>query len=258
VYLSVYLIRIYSGKFDAPFIDNNLLILLGISIASPLISNVVSGYKYSKKLTELDAGNVDYNDAKYSFNTMLFENSKPALFRYQMFLWTFIGVFIFLSVFAASLYLYTLDYVDCREDQGSSPRTPDTEPCRHVQSLKMPSIDMMLVTLMGLSQSGFIGGKIVARTPTRITRMFPGLNNKFIILGMNFGDRNDISSGTILINGKAIAGHSDPDVKWFDTKIEFTLPEENRNNDFTLELIIDDVIFILEKYPPRPPDVLVS
>jgi hypothetical protein len=95
VYLSVYLIRIYSGKFDAPFIDNNLLILLGISIASPIISNVISGYKYTDKLTDLTSGNIDYDDPKYSFKTMLFENGKPALFRYQMFLWTFIGVFNF-------------------------------------------------------------------------------------------------------------------------------------------------------------------
>jgi hypothetical protein len=118
----------------------------------------------------------------------------------------------------------------------------------------MPTVDLMLVTLMGLSQSGYLGGKIVARTPTRITRMFPGTNNKFVILGSNFGNKNDISSGTILINGKAFAGHTDPDVKWFDTKIEFPLPGENINNDFTLDLIINDVIFVTEKYTSKQPN----
>ncbi len=76
--------------------------------------------------------------------------------------------------------------ISCRSvlidtDQGNSPRIPDTEPCRQVQPLEMPTIDLMLVTLMEMSQSGYIGGKIAARSPTRIIRMYPGLNNKFLL-----------------------------------------------------------------------------
>jgi len=56
----------------------------------------------------------------------------------------------------------------------------------------MPTIDLMLGTLMGMGQSGYIGGKIAARSPTRIIRMYPGLNNKFIILGLNFGNNKVI------------------------------------------------------------------
>ncbi len=44
-------------------------------------------------------------------------------------------------------------------NQGNSPRIPDTEPCRQVQSLEMPTIDLMIVTLRRMSQSGYIGGK---------------------------------------------------------------------------------------------------
>ncbi len=78
--------------------------------------------------------------------------------------------------------------ISCRSvlidtDQGNSPRIPDTEPCRQVQSLEMPTIDLMLVTLMGMSQSGYIGGKIAARSPTIITNLKDGLKGiKFLVV----------------------------------------------------------------------------
>ena len=239
VYLSIYLIRIFSGEFDAPAFDNNLLILLGISIVSPILGNVISGYKYTNHVSETQDDNDDATEIeRKSFKTMLFENGKPALFRYQMFLWTFIGVTIFLSLFAAGISEYIHKYEECIS----------IVKCITINALAMPKIDTMLVTLMGLSQSGYLGGKIVARTPVRITKMFPGTNNKFIILGLNFGERNEISSGTILINNKVIAGHTDNEVKWFDTKIEFPISVEYKNKSFKLGIIIDDVIFLEQDY----------
>ena len=240
VYLSIYLIRIFSGEFDAPAFDNNLLILLGISILSPILGNVISGYKYTTHVSETpDDGDDPMEIERKSFKTMLFENGKPALFRYQMFLWTFIGVTIFLSLFAAGISEYIHKYQECIS----------IVQCITIDALAMPKIDTMLVTLMGLSQSGYLGGKIVARTPARITKMFPGTKNKFIILGLNFGERNEISSGTILINNKVVAGHTDNEVKWFDTKIEFPIEgEEYKNKSFKLGIIIDDVIFLEQDY----------
>jgi hypothetical protein len=61
------MIRIYSGNLDAPFIDNNLLILLGISIASPLISNVISGYKYSRRINGVESAEIDFTNKEFSF-----------------------------------------------------------------------------------------------------------------------------------------------------------------------------------------------
>jgi hypothetical protein len=239
VYLSIYLIRIYSGEFDAPAVDNNLLILLGISIVSPILSNVISGYKYTKHFSEDNNNDDDPREIeRKSFKTMLFENHKPALFRYQMFLWTFIGVTIFLSLFAAGIFDYIHKYKECISD----------EECTTISALAMPKIDFMLVTLMGLSQSGYLGGKVVARTPARITKMFQGFKNNFIILGLNFGQKSEISSGTILINNKVVAGHTDNDVKWFDTKIEFPLPDVYKNRSFKLGFIIDDVVFLEQDY----------
>ncbi len=169
---------------------------------------------------------------------MLFENNKPALFRYQMFLWTFIGVIIFISLFASGILDYIYRYQGCLS----------TEACIRIEALAVPKIDNMLVLLMGLSQTGYLGGKVVARTPARISKAEPALNNKFVIFGQNFGEKNEISSGTILINNLVIAGHSDNEVKWFDTKIEFPIPAEYKNKSFKLGIIVDDVIFLEYDY----------
>ena len=42
---------------------------------------------------------------------------------------------------------------------------------RQLQSLNLPNIDPSLVILMGISQGGYLGGKLVARTPARINRV---------------------------------------------------------------------------------------
>jgi len=212
---------------------------LGISVASPLAGNIVSGYKYTKYVPEDSDPNYEKNEIdRKPLKTMLFENNKPTLFRYQMFLWTFIGVTIFIGLFAAGISDYIHRYQMCITNEG----------CNSIQALAMPKIDNTLVVLMGLSQSGYVGGKIVARTPARMTKVVQGLNNKFVIFGLNFGEKNEISSGTILINDIVVAGHTDNEVKWFDTKIEFPLPEQYINKSFKLGIIIDDVIFLEHKF----------
>lgn len=242
VYLSIYLIRILSGEFEAPAVDNNLLILLGISIVSPLLSNIVSGYKYTRRVNEDATSVTEITDVnRKSLKSMLFENNKPALFRYQMFLWTFIGVTIFITLFAAGIYEYIIKYQTCLMTEG----------CPGVEALAMPRIDNMLVTLMGLSQSGYLGGKIVARTPARITEVVVGLNNTLVIFGQNFGERDEISSGTVLINDVVIAGHTQTEVNWFDTKIEFPIEEQILSQPFKLKVVIDDVVFLDYDYIPK-------
>jgi hypothetical protein len=233
------LIRISSGESDAPIVDNNLLILLGVSIASPLISNVISGNKYSRHVPEYSTPGPDGEKIdRKPFKTMLLENNKPALFRYQMFLWTFIGVIIFINLFAVNVFDYVHRYQVCISDES----------CTQVEALAIPKIDNMLVVLMGLSQSGYLGGKAVARTPARISKVVPALNNKFIIFGQNFGERNEISSGTVLIDNIVIGGHTDSEVKWFDTKIEFPVPEEFKNKSFKLGVVVNDLVFLEYDY----------
>lgn len=239
VYLSIYLIRISSGESDAPIVDSNLLILLGVSIASPLISNVISGNKYSKYVPEYNTpGHEGEIINRKPFRTMLFENNKPALFRYQMFLWTFIGIIIFLGLFAVNVFDYVHRYQVCVADV----------PCTQVEALAIPKIDNMLVVLMGLSQTGYLGGKAVARTPARISKVVPTLNNRFVIFGQNFGEKNEISSGTVLIDNIVVGGHTDSEVKWFDTKIEFPVPEVFNNKPFKLGVVVDDLVFLEYDY----------
>jgi hypothetical protein len=248
VYLSIYLIRISSGESDAPIVDNNLLILLGISIASPLISNVISGNKYSKHVPEYSTPGHEGAIDRKPFKTMLLENHKPALFRYQMFLWTFIGVTIFLSLFAVNVFDYVHRYELC---VSKAVCIQDDK----VEALAIPKIDNMLVVLMGLSQTGYLGGKVVARTPAIISKVVPALNDKLVIFGHNFGvarkangENDEISSGSVLINDIVVAGHKDNGVTWLDTKIEFTVPEAFRNKSFKLGVVVDDLVFLEYDY----------
>jgi hypothetical protein len=55
VYLSIYLVRITSGKSDALTVDNNLQILLGMSIDFPLVSNLIYGLNKQGRVPEMVA-----------------------------------------------------------------------------------------------------------------------------------------------------------------------------------------------------------
>src|SRR6476646_5222254 len=86
VFLSVYLIRVFGGEVGvAQQMPDTILQLLGISVATPILSNALSTFKYDSTVSRKRRKDVP------SFTTMLLENDKPVLFRYQMFLWTFVG-----------------------------------------------------------------------------------------------------------------------------------------------------------------------
>ena len=134
-YLMIYYLRINSGLYDPPStISTNILILLGISTAVPIVSAGVNSVVYhgSQSTPEIPT--------EYKWSTMLLENGKASLARYQMFLWTWIGI---------GLYIVILFYT------VFSPAT-----IANPQLLELPDIDPTLVVLMGLSQGAFIGAKL--------------------------------------------------------------------------------------------------
>jgi hypothetical protein len=134
-YLLVYYLRIYSGLYDPPStISTNILILLGISTAVPIVSAGVNSVVYHEGKAKSETPKV------HKWSSMLLENGKASLSRYQMFLWTWIGI---------GLYIVILFYT------VTSPAT-----VANPQLLDLPDIDPTLVVLMGLSQGAFIGGKL--------------------------------------------------------------------------------------------------
>ena len=102
---------------------------------------------------------------------MLEENEKPSLTRFQMFGWTWIGILIYIGILFSTVSTTLMDTqvvkIMCQELQPN-----ELGVCciniviNHCKSLQfLPDIDPTLVILMGLSQGGYLGGKIVT-TPT--------------------------------------------------------------------------------------------
>ena len=109
-------------------IPENLLILTGISVAVPFVSNPLSTIKYGD--TKPPSGTLRKPDRR-RLATMLMENDKPTVSRFQMFAWTIISIIIYLSFFF-SLTFSVAFISDIK--QG------------------VPDIPQIFVILMGLSQ----------------------------------------------------------------------------------------------------------
>ncbi|MGC2571672.1 MAG: Ig-like domain-containing protein, partial [Candidatus Nitrosopolaris sp.] len=239
VFLSIYILRI-SGGVTTLFPDQlptTTLQLMGISAAVPVVGTVMSGYKYDASLSKSPIRKGDVP----KFSTMLLEHSKPALFRYQMFLWTFIGIAIYLLIFF-STFSSTIHRVSVAA-QCSTPtlktnatlynqlgcaslKSSNSSASSTLSELKIPDIDPSLVILVGVSQGGYLGGKLVARTPLRIDRLVTGTDDTLTIFGDNFGEPSTGGGGMVLINDLKVADSNikvaDTSVTWSDTKIVVT------------------------------------
>jgi Bacterial Ig-like domain len=252
VFLSIYLLRIFGGDTGfPPQIPTSILELLGISVAVPVVGNVMSSYKYD---TSLSKSPIQKEDVP-KLSTMLLEHSKPVLFRYQMFLWTFIGIAIYLVIFF-SVFSSTIHDVETAT-QCSILKTGQSLfaqlGCANLKTLKglsLPDIDPSLVILMGLSQGGYLGGKLVARTPLRIDRLVTSIDNSLTIFGDNFGDLSAGGGGMVLINDVKVAASTDTShVSWGQTRIEIPLPTSLIFKDGSVvEVITNDSISAKKTY----------
>jgi hypothetical protein len=158
---------------------------MGISVIVPAISTPLSSYKYDTTLAQKPPCEEEITPV----SDMLMESGKPALFRYQMFLWTLIGIAIYLLLFFSVAITTITDvekFENCKSNCGSDP----------LAGFSLPNIDPSLVILTGLSQGGYLSGKLVARTPIKIERVVRGTET-LTILGSNF-----LTGGILLINKK--------------------------------------------------------
>jgi len=131
-YLAIQIIIVigtdYSGDYLLNNVPENLLALMGISVAVPIVN---ANIKEVKKVAKRKSGDVPFG--------VMFHNpeGKLDLARFQMFLWTIIGI---------SIFLYTLF------DQIWTLST--------VEELFLPDVSPTLLILMGLSQTAYLGSKI--------------------------------------------------------------------------------------------------
>ena len=241
-YFFCFSIRISGGEPGFPEqISDGILELIGIGVVTPIIGNALSRFKYDstisrKRIKEIPA-----------LTTMLLENDKPVLFRYQMFLWTFVGIGIYLFVFFSTMSMVISDVqkageLGCDQLEEVEAQQKGCTNLKQLNSLNLPDIDPSLVILMGLSQGGYFGGKLVARPPARINRLIVGTTDdkSLTIMGEGFD-----SGGIILVGRDKVATGPTPEVKWEETRIDVPKPVGDKITKGTLiEIITNESVSI--------------
>jgi hypothetical protein len=195
-FLGIYLVRIFGGVLEAPpSIPGNILALMGISVAVPIVSGGISRIKYFSSTV---AAIKEPSSPLPPLSTMLEENNKPALTRFQMFGWTWIGIMIYIGILfstAGTTLMHTEDARTCQTLQPNQAEYSQLHCDKPLRNLTLPDIDPTLVVLMGLSQGAYVGGKIITTPTMKIDKVVLGKKdaNEYIlsIFGNNFGSNKD-------------------------------------------------------------------
>ncbi|HZL21826.1 MAG TPA: hypothetical protein VFC05_00760 [Nitrososphaeraceae archaeon] len=223
-FVLVYTIKILAGDYNlaGSVIPGNLLVLMGISTAVPIISTTITRAYYERDLTEEnsianyfeskkpeDLKKLEDRRKENPVSKMLMENNKPTLGRYQMFAWTFIGIFI---------YLFSLSALVSSSDQP-----------QEIRKMSVPDVDITIVVLMGLSSTAFLGLKAV-NSYMQIREVLPETvktGGQLQIFGRNFG----VEADTVWIGDKAIKSSDQPTtLVWTDDRIDLKVLGIERGN----------------------------
>lgn len=239
-FLGIYLVRIFGGVLEPPpAIPTNILALMGISVAVPILSGGISRIKY----TTSTSASKDPPPQLPPLSTMLEENKKPALTRFQMFRWTWIGIIIYIAILFSTVTT-TLGIGDakvCEQLQPNDIRFSQIHCGKPLTKMTLPDIDPTLVILMGLSQGGYLGGKIVTTPSMKIEKVVMGKkDNTFIltIFGNNFGPNKD----TVWFDDTQIRDNSIS--SWNDSRIDASLGTINlmENSKHKIKVAKDSLI----------------
>lgn len=220
LYISLWFLQLHGGSTEAPpAIPDNLMALMGISVAVPIASKGIAEYKKLKLRPE----GVTYTEPRYA--SMLEEDGQPSLLRLQMFLWTIAALVIYFAQFLVA----------------ASKLEPNAV-------LGLQQADPTLLFLMGLSQTGDLGSKAYSGT---VKKTEPDVNKPAVappatadpgtarnilairetiprtarpkelvtLLGSGFGIQKD----TIMLGQERVPPESIG--RWEDTRIEFTIPD---------------------------------
>jgi hypothetical protein len=222
-FAGLYIFRVMVGVTEPPTsFPETILALMGISVATPIISGGVSRTKYKGVTEEKDNSDEQGKDDKNRLSSMLEENGRPTLTRYQMFSWTWISILIFLVYVFANVSSGIKEISATFATSGKDVIPADTAN----KFLSIPNIDPALVVLMGMSQGAYIGGKLVARTPLTIYEILPpkakkGMALPLQVIGSGFGDTSD----TVWFGNKKYQGK---DISlWTDVKIDLSISQQD-------------------------------
>jgi hypothetical protein len=107
VFLSIYLLRLAGAECDIIQVSSpSIFQMMGLSAGTPVLANLILRYKYDTSLTG------KFPDKVAPFSTMLLEGNKLVSFRYQMLLWTFLGIGIYpFKYFSLPMHLSSFDHI---------------------------------------------------------------------------------------------------------------------------------------------------
>jgi hypothetical protein len=208
-YVTVAVIRFIESWPNAsmpvlPSIPVNLFVLMGFSLSTAIGSKAIA-------LSYLRKGQLPAEDDSTLTRNRLGEQD---LTKVQMIIWTCV---------AAGIYLLTLtNYIGCITGKEINKEIvcPQTA---------LPDIDPTLLILMGVSQGGYLAGKVFSRTTGEpiIEDVLPAKAKKgeqVTILGMEFGEPGE--GNTIILedsSGKKLG--IDQIDEWTDNRIKFMIPD---------------------------------
>ncbi len=212
LFLGIYLMRVFAGVLSfPPTIPTNILTLLGISVGVPIVSGCVSSIKYTTDTPKKRPLTLK------PYSSMLEENDKPTLTRFQMFMWTWIGIIIYLALFIAMI---------------TAPGA-----LQAVQNLSLPDIDPTLVALMGLSQAGYIGGKAVATLAVELNEISPTkgrVGQPISLLGSGFGSK--ASEGAVWFGDTHVLGSAVDN--WTSSRVDLKVPAGVAEGSLEVKVVV--------------------
>jgi hypothetical protein len=238
-YVFLWFIRTRAGDWSvSSTIPSHLLTVLGFSTLTAVgAKGIVVGYTGAGSLAKGDATDRTTNTASRKGGLLVDDSGAPELAKVQMVAFTFLAVGIFL-------------YAVYHQATGSHP------------TAQLPDIDASLLVLMGISQGGYLGKKLVTTTTPLLNTLDPKpavVGNSLTLRGSSFGEGGGASR--LLLDGAAI-----PTETWTDSEITFSIPryypragEEDWPSKRLVSLGIDlgggirgnEVTIVVLKTPPR-------
>ncbi len=181
VFFGIAIFRLFSGVDIPASMPSNILLVLGLTAGTAVTSTTISRYKYAGTTPTDVAPTKEVPSDKIrkklpKFKTMLMENDKITLSRFQMFAWTWVGIVAYLGLvfFQVNYHLY---------DSGQ---------------LFVPDLPMLLIVLMGIGQGTFLGSKSVKPSFVSINEIRPRKislqkeKNFITVLGSNLGTAGSV------------------------------------------------------------------
>jgi hypothetical protein len=212
VFLGVYLFNIMSGYIvtDMGSLPANLIIVMGMSTVSSVVSYMISRRNYPKETRK-----------EYPILDMLKENGKISLTRVQMFSWTFIGIAYYI-IFLTIMFINT---------PGSL--------------FKIPDLPQVFIVLMGISQFSYLTGKYFSKTDKlQNVNFFPSTvaQGELFLISCDSIDKKkaEVDHDLFVWFGSKRFQHGDMDGgnhifrEVTSSKIEMFIPKDMEPNDYDL------------------------